>query len=463
MALRRRHDEETAQESPPAIALAQARIIAFWEGGSTSVTLPARGSIAFGRALECEVHIDHASVSRRHAVLHLGEELVLEDLGSANGTRVGARKLGARESARIAPGELIELGSAMFVVQAPGVSARGSTAARTQDHENGQPPITIKNGIVVRDPAMQQLHRLLTMVAPTSMSILVRGETGVGKEVVAQTIHRLSPRAAGPFLCLNCAAIPEALLESELFGHERGAFSGAVTAKPGLLETASRGTVFLDEIGEMPLPAQAKLLRAVETRQVTHVGGLHPIAFDVRFIAATNRDLEAVAARGAFRQDLYFRLNGISIQVPPLRERIAEILPLAQHFAACAAGEMGVPLVAISEEVIDVLERYAWPGNIRELRNVMEQAVVFSRGKTAIRVDHLPTEVRQTPTPIPSAPPAPTNTLRGELEALERRRIVDALERCSGNQTRAARLLGISRRTLVSRLAVHGLPRPRKG
>jgi len=462
MAVRRRHDEETAQEPASAIALAQARIIAFWGGGSTSVTLPARGSIAFGRALECEVQIDHPSVSRKHAVLHLGEELVLEDLGSSNGTRVGGRKLHARERARIVPGELIELGSAMFVVQAPGASTRGSTVARTPDRENGQPPSASTGGVVVHDPAMQQLHRLLGMVAPTSMSVLVRGETGVGKEVVAQTIHRLSPRAAGPFLCLNCAALPEALLESELFGHERGAFSGAVTSKPGLLETASRGTVFLDEIGEMPLPAQAKLLRAVENRQVTRVGGLHPIAIDVRFIAATHRDLEAVVASGAFRQDLYFRLNGISIRIPPLRERAAEILPLAEHFVARAAREMGLPRVGISAEVIDVLERQAWPGNIRELKNVMEQAVMFSGGKTDIRVEHLPVEARQTPPPMASAPPAPTNSLFGELEALERRRIVDALEQCSGNQTRAARLLGISRRTLVSRLSAHQLPRPRK-
>jgi transcriptional regulator with PAS, ATPase and Fis domain len=262
---------------------------------------------------------------------------------------------------------------------------------------------------------------------------------------------------------VNCAALPDALLESELFGHERGAFTGAVAAKPGLLEIAGGGTVFLDELGEMPLAAQAKLLRAVESRQVTRVGGLHPIAIDVRFVAATNRDLETLTASGAFRQDLYFRLNGISIRVPPLRERTLDIGPLAEQFVSRAAAEMGLPPVSISQPVIEVLERWPWPGNIRELKNVMEHAMMFSRGRTAIGIEHLPSDLREAPPSRESAPTeAPKSGLRGEIDAFEKRRIVDALEQCSGNQTRAAHLLGISRRTLVSRLALHGLPRPRK-
>jgi transcriptional regulator with PAS, ATPase and Fis domain len=457
MGLGRQHDEETAQEPRPAIVGTQSRLVVFWEGGSLSLTLPARGSITFGRALDCDAPIDHGSVSRKHAVLHLGGALAVEDLGSSNGTRVAGRKLAAGERARITPGEVVEIGQAMFVVQAPGTSVHGDPSAEPR----GSPSIA---GVVVRDPAMQQLHRLLAMVAPTPMSVLIRGETGVGKEVVAETLHQLSPRAAQPFLRLNCAAFPEALLESELFGHERGAFTGAVAAKPGLLEMASGGTALLDEVGEMPLAAQAKLLRAVETRQVTRVGAVTPIAIDVRFLSATHRDIEALVAEGAFRQDLYFRLNGIAIKVPPLRERVGDVLPLAEHFVARAAKQMGTPALPISPEAAQVLERCAWPGNIRELKNVMDQATMFSRGDTQIREGHLPQEIRQAGGPGVQGSPgtALKGSLRGDVDAFERQRIVDALEACSGNQTRAAQLLGVSRRTLVSRIAAHGLPRPRK-
>jgi DNA-binding NtrC family response regulator len=450
----RRHDEETERQPEPPLAGAQRRVLVFWEHGSAARALPARGSVTFGRALDCDVPIDHVSVSRRHATLHLGDEMLLEDLRSSNGTRVGKRKVGPGERVRIAPGELIELGSAMLVVQGPGEVAPEST-----DGGRGLAP-----GTILRDPVMQQVQRLLTMVAPTTMSVLVRGETGVGKEVVAETIHRLSPRAAKPLVCLNCAAVPESLLETELFGYERGAFTGATAAMAGHLEAASGGTFFLDEVGEMPLAAQAKLLRAVESRQVTRVGGRQPIPIDVRFVAATHRDLDALVAKGSFRQDLYFRLNGISIRIPPLRERISEIAPLAELFLARAAGEMGAAAIPISPEAMDLLEKHAWPGDIRELKNVVGQAAMFSRDAAMVRPEHLPAELHASRGPVhppPSRPPA--NRLRDEVDAFERQRIADALEQCSGNQTRAARLLGISRRTLVSRLASHGLGRPRKG
>jgi len=295
--------------------------------------------------------------------------------------------------------------------------------------------------------------------------VIVLGETGVGKELAAQAVHQRSARAQRPFVRLNCAALPEALLESELFGHERGAFTGALTAKPGLLEAAEGGTVFLDEVAELPLSAQAKLLRALESRELLRVGGLAPRPIDVRFVAATHRDLPARVADGSFRQDLYFRLNGVSITIPPLRERTSEIGPLAAAFAAGAAAAMGRAAPALRADAMDLLLMHPWPGNIRELRNVIERAVVvcLGDGRDTIGVEDLPAELfvphrgaTETPAPVEAG-------LQNDLDALERRRILDALERCGGHQGRAAEMLGISRRTLLSRLDSHGLPRPRKG
>ena len=333
------------------------------------------------------------------------------------------------------------------------------------------PPST---GGWVSGGAMDRLHRLIERVAASQMSVLILGETGVGKEVLAETIHNLSPRAKKPLVRLNCAALPETLLESELFGHEKAAFTGAVKAKPGLLETAEGGTVFIDEVGELPLSTQVKLLRVIEAREVLRVGGLAPRPIDVRFLAATHRDLEAATAAGTFRQDLYFRINGFSIVVPPLRERVPEIAPLAMQFAGQASQREGRPGPAIAAEAMTLLERYSWPGNIRELRNVMERAVLLCTDE-AILPDHLPLEkmiATLPPAPLVRAPPpddaAPDTRasgapdLRGEMVALERKHIIETLERCGGNQTRAAELLGISRRTLTNRLNAHGLPRPRK-
>jgi transcriptional regulator with PAS, ATPase and Fis domain len=282
---------------------------------------------------------------------------------------------------------------------------------------------------------------------------------------------------------INCAALAETLLESELFGHERGAFTGAVKAKTGLLEAGNGGTVLLDEVGEMPLTTQAKLLRVLESREVMRVGSIETRAIDVRLVAATNRDLPSLVAAGGFRSDLYFRLNGITIRIPPLRERRDEILPLARTFLAAAA--LGRP-IAFTPAALTKLEAYVWPGNVRELRNVVERAVVLSGGASAIDAHHLAVEAMffmpsgqpaqptpQTPLARMSAPtepppamfaPAPgaPGDLRADVEDFERKRIEQALAEAHGNQTRAAELLGISRRTLVSRLDAFGMPRPRK-
>jgi DNA-binding NtrC family response regulator len=334
---------------------------------------------------------------------------------------------------------------------------------------------------------MDRLQELVARVAASTINVLILGETGVGKEQLAHELHRLSPRADRPFLGLNGAALSETLLESELFGHERGAFTGAVQSKPGLLEAAEGGTVFLDEVGELPMSIQAKLLRVLETRQVLPVGSVRPRAIDVRFVAATNADLELEVRRGRFRQDLFFRLNGVLLVLPPLRERVDEIPKLAHLFIEDACRKFSRPRVPqLLDEALALLMRYRWPGNIRELRNVIERAVVICDGED-IGLAHLPVDrlsasfVETLPTlpapggdalvPVPPVPAAPAAALPGartreqllqELKAAERQRIVEALAACAGNQTRAAELLGISRRTMVNRLNELGISGPRR-
>jgi two-component system, NtrC family, response regulator AtoC len=590
--------------------------------------LPSEGEVTLGRSVRCEIPIDDKSISRRHAVLRLGEVITIEDLESANGTRVGGVAIEPRVPIPVRQGELIELGDASILLQRrpTGVSPRrlwshGYFEGRLEDecaraeggaafslaflHCDARPPLEAIHGVladvlrpidvageygageyevllvgtpaeaaeeraaalverlgrhgvsaragvacfprdgrtpdellarasgkarpgstatpsgfVVEDPAMIQLRRVIDRVAGGMLSVLLLGETGVGKEVLAQEVHRRSPRRGRPFVGLNCAAVTETLLESELFGHEKGAFTGAIAAKPGLLETASGGTVFLDEIGEVSLAIQAKLLRVLEERKVMRVGGLKTIPIDVRFVAATNRDLEQEIARGKFREDLYYRLAGITLAIPPLRERAGEIAPLAHSFmAAVSAQSERKP--QLTREALEVLEAYSWPGNIRELRNVIERAVLLS-GYGTIRPEHLPMDKMRATyaayrSPVPPAGPAsasasasgapalasgapvPTSgapaaaaaaspagagspatapatappgggveapPLRS-LEALypgdaERDRIIATLERCRGNQTKAAKALGMSRRTLIYRLERYGLPRPRK-
>ncbi len=342
-----------------------------------------------------------------------------------------------------------------------GVASYGRDRSPSEATEEASPaPPTPQAG-----SAMSRLEPVIAKVAPGTINVLILGETGVGKEVLARALHDRSLRRDRTLLALNCAALSESLLESELFGYERGAFTGAVQAKPGLLESAEGGTVFLDEVGEIPLALQAKLLRVLEQREVQRIGSLKPRSIDVRFIAATHRDLEAEVAAGRFREDLYYRLNGITLTVPPLRERVQEIEDLSRAFVrqACVhSGRASVPIVG--PEVMALLKRYPWPGNIRELRNVMERAVILCAGGV-IGVEHLPPERFRAAATAPAAAPRdsaePAATLTDD-EALERQRIVATLADCGGNQTKAAKLLGMSRRTLVSRLGQYGLPRPKK-
>jgi two-component system, NtrC family, response regulator AtoC len=572
--------------------------------GGTAVTyeLPPHGTVIIGRARDADIRIDHASISRRHAALHIigsGQPAQLEDLGSSNGTRLREQPIAAGSRVELRPGETMRVGSITLVLQtrlatpqirafwthgyfegrvaeecaraqatgsefavlrvrldpgasgaaqeafgavlasidvagiyAPGeyeallipvpdrdprevaarvvevlaeanVKASAGVAAYPSDGRNAYVLLSKASAIArgeggassiartfdtndIPSAAMRDVYALCAQVAKGEINVLVLGETGVGKEVMAERIHRQSPRTAKPLLKLNCAALSEPLLESELFGHERGAFTGADRQKLGLLETAQGGTVFLDEIGELPLGLQAKLLRVIDDHKLLRVGGLKPISIDVRFVAATNRDLESEVTNGRFRQDLYYRLNGVSLHIPPLRERREEIPALVRHFAAAASRTQDHP-PPVSAEALELLEHYAWPGNIRELRNVVERAILLC-GDGPIEPDHLPIEkMRATvtstssslrrktvsvpphayaldKTPLPERTPTGTAaaSLRDELSAIERGRIEEALRACGGNQSAAAKLLGIPRPTFLKRLDAYGIARPRK-
>jgi DNA-binding NtrC family response regulator len=308
---------------------------------------------------------------------------------------------------------------------------------------------------------MQKLKKIILKVAASDETVLVRGESGTGKELVARALHRHSPRAAAVFHVVNCAAINENLLESELFGHEKGAFTGAVAEKKGLFEVADRGTLFLDEIGELNVALQAKLLRALQEGEVQRVGSTRVIRVDVRVVAATNRPLEDMVAAKTFREDLYYRLNVIPIHLPPLRDRREDIPLLVERFLARQS--RGATHYTIAPEALQVLQAYDWPGNVRQLESALKRAALLCEGDT-IGVEDLPVEIRQA-TGIPASAPAPPFQFRLppegiSFEEVERSLIVQAMEKTDWNITRAAKLLGLTFRTLQYRLEKFGLRRP---
>jgi Nif-specific regulatory protein len=299
---------------------------------------------------------------------------------------------------------------------------------------------------------MRQLYEEVARVAGTTTTVLIRGESGTGKELIAQAIHYNSPRAEQPFIKVNCAALPETLAESELFGHERGAFTGALNRKKGRFELADGGTIFLDEIGELSPAIQVKLLRVLQEREFERVGGTEPVRVDVRVIAATNRDLEQALAQGGFREDLYYRLNVFPIFIPPLRARKADVLPLADHFTEQYAGEHGKRIRRISTPAIDLLSRYHWPGNVRELENTIERAVLMADGEV-IQAHHLPPTLQtaETTGTVVNA------TLSAAVERFERDLLEDALKTCRGNRSQAARLLKTTERVVSYKVKKYGI------
>jgi len=543
------------------------RVVVSTESGIFTHALPQTGAITVGRSRRADLRVEEPSVSGLHARIHVrGKGAALEDLGSSNGTRMRGEPLVAEQLYPLLPGEVVDLGDAMLILQrgvnagsqrglcppsafesglvaeceraaacgtvltviqarvAPGGSAStveealrtalgprdllaarslceysallfdtprqdakalaarlvalgaaassatfpddGVTATDLLDRSRPTDPAPalaeVPEGVLVRNPAMVHIYRLVSRVAPSEISVLIMGETGVGKEILAEAVHRGSLRAKGRFLRLNCGAFVDTLLESELFGHVAGAFTGAVKDKPGLFEAAQGGTVFLDEVGELPPSVQVKLLRVLEERSVRRVGGIETTSIDVRIVAATNRNLDVEIAEGRFREDLYYRLNGIGLYIPPLRERPDEIEPLARMLGERAKGQP----VELDGAALEHLTAQPWPGNVRELKNTMERAVVLSMGEP-IAVSHLmapgrPVSRPNVPVVVEAEVQEPTPSLDADLRRLERQRIVEALERNGGNQTRAAKELGISRKKLIGRLESYGIPRPRK-
>ncbi len=295
-------------------------------------------------------------------------------------------------------------------------------------------------GIIAKSPKMLKIFELIKTIAPTTATVLVIGETGTGKEVIARAIHHQSQRRNKPFIATSCAALPESLLESELFGHEKGSFTGAVERKKGKFEAGDKGTLFLDEIGEINANTQVHLLRALEEKKITRVGGNEEIKVDVRFISATNKDLRDMVKQGNFREDLYYRLNVVKIELPPLKDRKEDILPLAEHFLKKYAEENDKNIKKFSPEVVKFMLNYSWPGNVRELENMIERGVILSK-KNSITLDELPQDIIH-PTPVEGK----------TIEAVERNHIIRVLEETKGNISQAAKILGIRRMTLYNKL-----------
>jgi two-component system response regulator AtoC len=424
-----------------------------------------------GRDPENLIRVDDPAVSRLHLKVHpLGDLLEIEDLGSSNGSMlvrgfgasdedVGpgtAHPLPPRQRLPMRVGDTLRVGPAVILLQAKGRSSQSQLKIKGIV---GKPRVLV-------DPEMKNAYELVSRAAVSDVSVLILGETGVGKEVMAETVHRRSRRADRPFLLLNCAALPETLLESELFGHEKGAFTGAHASKLGLLESTDGGTVFLDEIGELSLGTQAKLLRVLEERTLLRVGGTKSRHIDVRFVTATNRDLTREARAGRFRSDLYYRISGLVVRIPPLRERPSEIEAFSRFFLAEFCKQMGQPEPFLSPPALAALQSYSWPGNVRELKNVIERTVLIAGHELITRehvlldpVDDEPPELASEERPArESSEQQETPTEHGD----ERQRLIRALEECGGNQTRAAKLLGISRRTLINRIEQWQLPRPKK-
>ncbi len=465
----------------PTAASRDFELVVYIQREKLSFTLPKQGRLSVGRSHDNDIRVEHTSVSRQHLALHIGEEIEIEDLNSSNGTfflsdrgevqgedvtAARDRRLPPRKRVRLRPGELVRVGSVLIAIHRKSPSTM---------HEALRPPSKQYAPAVLIDPEVKRVHELAARAAQSEITVLVLGETGVGKEVLAETIHQHSKRANRPLLRLNCAALSESLLESELFGHERGAFTGAVAAKAGLLEATDGGTVFLDEIGELPLSTQAKLLRVLEEGAVRRLGSTKPRQINVRFITATNRNLQMEVARGRFREDLYFRINKVTLTLPPLRDRKSEIEPLARFFLHEFCKVSGIHEPQLTAEAVDALLAYRWPGNVRELRNAMERAPFLATGGV-LRTEHMPKESDIVVPDLPeqlfdATEDEPATALHGAFDPREtatsrrpdeRERIIDALEACGGNQTRAAKFLGISRRTLINRLDEYNLPRPKK-
>jgi transcriptional regulator with PAS, ATPase and Fis domain len=397
-----------------------------------------------GRQSSSDVSLIDEAVSREHAVIRRVEDgYVIEDLDSRNGTYVNGLR-----SKRSALGDAaqVRVGQSHLYFSMRNPTEGGlSVAEETKSVDVSAAPRTRWEPtpvLVGTSPAMRSLIEQVRKAAPTPLAVLLLGETGTGKEVVARTLHINSPRRNKPFEALNCAAIPRELFEAELFGYERGAFTGASARKPGLFELAHGGTLFLDEVGELPPEAQAKLLRVLQDGEVRPVGAINSRRVDVRIVSATNRD-----PRECLREDLYYRLRGMEVKIPPLRERPEDIEPLAMHFLQEARQRFRIGHRKFSPQSIEALREYYWPGNARELRNYVERAALMG-SKEVLEPSDLPLEIFMAKL---------TSGAQGALEQIERRAIVRALSFCRGNKAAAAKLLGIDRGTIYNKLGRYAI------
>jgi DNA-binding NtrC family response regulator len=426
----RRRDPTVPIELAPAPGRARLVIVA---PNAEPRRLPMRSRrLRIGSSVDADVILEDPTVSRLHCEFELGPDgLTLRDLGSTNGTFVGGA---AVKEVVVAPGAVITLGACRITVE--------------DDAAVPTPALGAFGNAIATSASMQHVFALLARLAPSEVTITLIGETGTGKDVLARAVHEASARSAGAFAVFDCGSVTASLIESELFGHEKGAFTGAVAERQGAFERASGGTLFLDEVGEMPLELQPRLLRALEQREVRRVGGSVELPVDVRVIAATNRDLATEVAAGRFRQDLYFRLSAAVVQIPPLRERTEDLAHLVERLL----GETGRAM-RVTPAALAALASYDWPGNVRELRNVLTTATAMVDADL-LDVRHLmlpTTSVRREPS-LDELP------LAGQsLEALERAAIRQTLEHESGNRTRTAKVLGIAPSTLYEKIKKYGL------
>jgi DNA-binding NtrC family response regulator len=431
-------------------------------GGTDDVEEAVRG-VAKGATVRCERTLGAGltALAERHwdstllslDVAGVGPELVERVVAEASAGAVVL--IASRVTPRLAM-EATSLGAAelLSVPMDIGALAAVLRGAREESGRIALPEVDPEAELVGSSPELLEVYKGVGRVASSGATVLVTGESGTGKELIGRALHRMSSRGSGPFVAVNCAAIPEDLLESELFGHERGAFTGAVARKVGRFERAHRGTLFLDEIGDMSLVLQAKILRALQEREIERVGGEERIAVDVRVVAATHRELAALIALGEYREDLYYRLAVVRLHLPPLRERQGDIRELALHYTARLAAEHGRRLRYLSASALQRLEGHSWPGNVRELRNVIERAVLVTRGETLtseeIRID----APRERPAAVEALPGySPTLTL-AEVEALH---IARVLAEVDGQLGRAAELLGVHRNTVSRKAQEYGL------
>jgi transcriptional regulator with PAS, ATPase and Fis domain len=403
-------------------------------------------SFSIGRKSGNTIAVADASASRKHCLIRpgAGGEFIIVDLASQNGTFVNGRSISEHA---LVHGDRIRAGASVFVFLLEEENHQDDSAPTELIREPRQGPsggASLRHGIIGGSPAIQRVLDFISRAAPLDSTVLISGESGTGKELVAQALHENSPRASKPFLAINCAALSETFLESELFGHERGAFTGAVAQKKGKLELADGGTLFLDEIGELALPLQGKLLRVLQYREFHRLGGTRAIKTDLRLVAATNRDLEAAVREGGFRQDLFFRLHVLALVIPPLRQRREDIPQLAEFFRARHSARLNRQVSGISASALECLLSRDWPGNVRELESAIESAVALGSTEL-ITPDDLPPSVLPSNAPEDLALP----NFNQALTDTKRELILKAYQHANGDYLEAARALGLHPNSLL--------------